>query len=269
MGTLITSLQNPKIKQIVKLRDKRERDKTDLFLIEGYREIYYALKEGWEISTLIISPPLFLKENEENLIEQAKKQGAIIYTLPEDLFSKISYRDRPDGLLAIAPQKHLQLEDLEKIILQKKDLFFVIAESIEKPGNLGTILRSCDASGASFLIVSDRCTDIFNPNVVRASVGCLFTVPVVETKSETLFPFLKKHHIKIIAATPHANNDFTKTDLTGKVAIVVGTEQYGLSDKFLNQADIQVKIPMMGKCDSLNVSSATTLLLYEALRQRT
>ena len=143
----------------------------------------------------------------------------------------------------------------------------MIAESIEKPGNLGTILRSADGVGADGVIVCDRCTDIYNPNVVRASVGTLFTLPVVEAGSEETLQWLKDNKVQIVAATPAASAVFTEVDLSGPVAIVVGTEQLGLSNFWMEQADIQVKIPMRGAADSLNVATATTLLLYEVVRR--
>ena len=146
--------------------------------------------------------------------------------------------------------------------------FILIAESIEKPGNLGTILRSSDAAGVDALIVCDRCTDIHNPNVVRASVGTLFTLPVVETTSDELLSWLRAHQIKTVAATPAAENKFTESSLKGPLAVLVGSEQYGLTERWLNEADTCVSIPMQGRADSLNVATATTLLLYEALRQR-
>jgi len=261
----ITSNQNPKIKKIISLRKKNKRDEHKLFLIEGYRELKSAADNGYKIDSLYVCPELFLKTNENKLIQQINCKA---FEVPKHIFEKISYRDRPDGLLAIAPQKQKSIQDLEKLASSQKDFFCVIAESIEKPGNLGTILRSCDAAGALFLIVCDECTDIFNPNVVRASTGTLFTVPVIQTTKKELFPFLQKQKIKVCAATPHAKKVFTQTDLLGKVALVMGCEQYGLTEEFLEKADIQVKIPMMGKADSLNVASATTLMLYEALRQR-
>jgi TrmH family RNA methyltransferase len=144
----------------------------------------------------------------------------------------------------------------------------VVAEAIEKPGNLGTILRSADGVGADGVIVCDRCTDIYNPNVVRASVGTLFTRPVIEASGDEVIAWLKEERIQIVAATPSATVHFTQAPLSGDVAIVVGTEQLGLSQKWLDAADICVKIPMEGVADSLNVAMATTLLLYEALRQR-
>lgn len=264
----ITSGQNPKVKQILKLRDRSERNATGLFLIEGYREILRATDANWKINTLFFCPELFLGSNEPALIERLAKRGTEIITCNKAVFAKISYRDRPDGLLAIAPQKKLTLQDLESSFKKQKPPLFVIAEAIEKPGNLGTILRSSDAVGVDGLIVCDRCTDIFNPNVVRASVGTLFTVPTIETTGEEALAWLKQHGVVTLAATPQADKEFTQVDLTGPVAIAVGTEQLGLSDRWMKQATLQVRIPMMGVADSLNVAMATTLLMYEALRQR-
>lgn len=262
----ITSLQNPKIKEAVKLRDRSTRDKTGLFLIEGYRELLRAVDSGHHIEAIYFSPELFLGSNEQTLLSKAEGNGVLLYSCKESVFRKISYRDRPDGLIGIAKQQHRNLCDFNAY-LEKKPLF-VVAEAIEKPGNLGTILRSADGVGANGLIVCDRCTDIFNPNVVRASVGTLFTVPVVETSSEETIKWLKDNNIAVVAATPHAQKEYTDVDLSGAIAIAVGTEQVGLSKLWMDQADIQVRIPMNGIADSLNVATATTILLYEALRQR-
>lgn len=266
--THLTSLQNPRIKQLVKLRDRAAREESRQFLIEGYREILRATGGHSKIDTLYICPELFLGENEGALIKEAQRKGAKVFSCTEAVFRKVSYRDRPDGLLALAGQTHLQLSDLSAIVKKKAAPFLVVAEAIEKPGNLGTILRSSDAVGLDALIVCDRCTDIHNPNVVRASVGTLFTVPVIESEGQATLDFLKEHRISIVAATPYAKAEFTEVDLTGPVAIAVGTEQLGLSQKWMEQANIQVKIPMCGVADSLNVAMATTLLLYEAQRQR-
>ena len=263
----ISSLQNPRIKQVVKLRDRPEREKTGQFLIEGYREILRASDAGQPFDTLFICPSLFLGSNESSLIARIAQSGAQVWTCSEAVFRKISYRDRPDGLLGQGPQRHLTLKELEGH-LTKDNPFLVVAEAIEKPGNLGTILRSSDAVGLDGLIVCDRCTDIHNPNVVRASVGTLFTVPVVEAKGEETLEWLRSKKILIAAATPSATAEFTEVDLSGPLAIAVGTEQLGLSERWMKQADIQVRIPMCGVADSLNVAMATTLLLYEALRQR-
>lgn len=262
MDTLITSLQNPKVKEVVGLRDRKDRKATDLFLIEGYRELTRALDSGREIKTLFYCPELFLGSNEQDLRNKCK--SALHLRCTPEVFRKISYRDRPDGLLAIAPQQHLGLGDLKL----RQNPFLLIAESIEKPGNLGTILRSSDAAGVDGVIICDPTTDIHNPNVVRSSVGTLFTQQVFEADSLETLAFLKKRGISIVAATPQAKQEFTQADFKGPLAIVVGTEQYGLSDAWMKEADILVRIPMFGVADSLNVASATTLLLYEVVRQR-
>jgi TrmH family RNA methyltransferase len=262
MSKEITSSQNPKIKQLVRLKDRKERDETGLFLIEGYREIKRAVEGGIHFESLYTCKELFLGSNEPMLIEQVDVET---FTLPNHLFEKISYRDRPDGLIGVAHQMQKTLKDLRP---KNRVPLYVVAESIEKPGNLGTILRSSDAVGADGVIVCDRCTDIYNPNVVRASVGTLFTLPVIEAKGSDAYTWLKSHNIQVVAATPSATDEFTDADLSGPVAIVVGTEQLGLSDLWMKAADIRVQIPMRGIADSLNVAMATTLLLYESLRQR-
>jgi RNA methyltransferase, TrmH family len=264
----ITSPQNPKIKQAVRLREKRERDESGLFLIEGYRELLRAVEADWNIETLFISRELFLGSNEDALISRLASKKAKVLSCPAALFKKIAYRDRPDGLLAIANQQMLSLKDLSLRIKNKQNPFLVVAEAIEKPGNLGTILRSSDAVGLDALIVCDRCTDIFNPNVVRASTGTLFTVPIAEASGIEALNWLKAHGIAILAATPAAALEFTQANMNCPLAIAVGTEQLGLSDLWMEQADLQVKIPMCGVADSLNVAMATTLLMYETLRQR-
>lgn len=258
----ISSLQNQKIKDVVRLRDRRQREKTGKFLIEGYRELLRAVDAGFEIESLFICSKLFLGSHETALISRC---GDPVYSCAEHVFRKISYRDRPDGLLAVAPQKRRALKQLPT---PDGSPFYVVAEAIEKPGNLGTILRSSDAAGVDGLIVCDRCTDIYNPNVVRASVGTLFTVPVLEAEGEETLKWLKERSISVLAATPHARSLYTEVEMTGPLAIVVGTEQLGLSELWMEHADIQVRIPMMGVADSLNVATATTLLLYEAIRQR-
>ncbi|MDP1834340.1 MAG: RNA methyltransferase [Chlamydiales bacterium] len=261
----LSSLQNPKVKLAVRLRDRRDRDTTGLYLIEGYRELLRAHQGQTEVETLFICHELFLGTNEGKLIQNLRESGATVYTCTASVFQKLSYRDRPDGLLAIAKQHHRLLTDLQP----SANPFLVVAEAIEKPGNLGTILRSSDAVGLDALLVCDRCTDIFNPNVVRASVGTLFSVPVIECTGADALDWLRENGIQILAATPQAKAVYTDVDLTGPVAIAVGTEQLGLSELWMDGADLQVSIPMRGMADSLNVATATTLLLYEVLRQRT
>ena len=258
----ITSAANPKFKQATALRDRRDRDETGLFLIEGYREISRALAGRVQIAQLFFCEELFLGEHEQELMAAA--QAPLIH-VPAHLFQKLSYRDRPDGLLAVANKMNTSLD---MVVLQRPDPLIVIAEAIEKPGNLGTILRSSDAAGVDLVIVANRCTDIYNPNVVRASVGTLFTIPVVEASNEEAFAFCQRHHINLIAATPEGADVYTHVSMTGPLGITVGTEQLGLSSFWKKACQTLARIPMRGTADSLNVATATTLFLFEAARQR-
>lgn len=261
---IITSLQNPRVKQLVKLRDRRARDEEGAFLIEGYREIRRALEKQVRLNELYFAPEWFLGENEPALLQAAETAGAQLFQLSKAAFAKAAYRERPDGLLAVAPQWHHQLEDLKL----SAPPFVLVVEAIEKPGNLGTILRSADAAGVDALIVCDPVTDLFNPNVVRASTGVLFAVPVVVTTSAAVRGWLRERGIRAVATTPAAEQLHTAADLNGPLAIVMGSEQYGLSDFWLREAEERVRISMAGLADSLNVAMATIITLFEAVRQR-
>lgn len=263
-STLIASLQNPRVKEVVKLRQRAHRDAQALFIVEGYRELKRALDNNRRPVTLFVCETLFLGKNEPELIEQCRQAGAGIVPCTPPVFEKMAYRERPEGLLAILPQVHLALSDLK---LPERPLL-IVAEAIEKPGNLGTILRSADAAGVSAVIVCDQCTDIHNPNVVRASTGALFSLPVVETSSVAALTWLRQKKIQILAASPHAEKNYTDGDLRSGTAIIVGAEQYGLSSLWMKEADLKVRIPMRGQADSLNVATATTILMFEAVRQR-
>ena len=260
----LTSLSNPRVKHVVKLRRRSHRDEDGLMLIEGYRELRRAVDNAVALSEVFFCPELYQGSNEPTLLAEAANAGATLTQCNADVFRKMAYRDRPEGLLAVAPQIHRGLDTLTA----KPDAFYIVAEAIEKPGNLGTILRSADATGVDALIVCDRCTDIHNPNVVRASIGTMFCVPVIEASTDEAIAWLRQNQITMVAATPHTDALYTDTDLTGPVAIVVGTEKVGLSDAWLEASACPVRIPMLGQCDSLNVASATSLLLYEVVRQR-
>lgn len=261
----ITSLKNPRVKQLVKLRDRRPRDEAGVFLVEGYRQIRRALEKTVALREVYFSREWFLGENEDTLLAEAEAAGATLFELSKDAFAKVAYRERPDGLLAVAPQWHLRFEDLKLGVAP----FLLVVEAIEKPGNLGTILRSADAAGCDAVIVCDPVTDIFNPNVVRASTGVLFSVPLVVAESREVHTWLKDNGIRTAATTPHTDNLYTKTDLTGPLAVVMGSEQYGLSKFWMENSDVLVRIPMAGQADSLNVAMATIITLFEAVRQRT
>lgn len=265
METLeITSLQNPRIKRLLRLRKRSERDEENIVMIEGYRELLRALNAGWPMEELYMAPSLFLGENEADLILKAHDRGAKLFECSEGVFRKIAYRDRPDGLLALAPQAHYRLEDLGEL----ENPFLLVMVGIEKPGNLGTMLRSADGAGVDAVLLCDPVTDIYNPNTVRASVGTLFTVPVIESSYEECVPWLQAQGIPLLAATPHTDRSLYQTNLTGPVAIAVGSEMHGLDERWMTAADLKVSLPMRGIADSLNVSTAAALVLYETLRQR-
>ena len=261
----ISSPSNPKLKYVVKLRSCSTRESSGEMIVEGYRECRRALDLGYRPHAIFHCPDFYLKnENEPQLIADAKKAGAEVYTCSKVCFEKIAYKERPDGLLMIGPHVSIRLKDLKL----PENALVIVTEAIEKPGNLGTILRSADAAKVAAVIVCDRTTDIHNPNVVRASTGTMFSVPIVEASSEEALAFLKEHNFKILAATPHAEKLHFEVDLTGNVAIALGAEQYGLTAKWMDGAELRVRIPMLGLADSLNVSAAATILVYEAVRQR-
>jgi TrmH family RNA methyltransferase len=260
----ISSPQNPRIKHVVKLRKRSVRDEENLFLIEGYRECLRALGSQWPFEELYICPDLFLGENEEELITEAESRGTSIVVCSEAVFRKIAYRDRPDGLLAVAPQAHLTFDDLQHM----ENPFLLVLVGIEKPGNLGTMLRTADGAGVDAVILSDKVTDIYNPNTVRASVGTLFSVPVIESPNEDCWAWLEEQGIPILAMTPHASRSLYETNLEGPIAVTVGSEMLGLDEQWLNRSEIKTFLPMGGIADSLNVSTAASITLYEVLRQR-
>ncbi|MCC7189505.1 MAG: RNA methyltransferase [Anaerolineales bacterium] len=255
--TDITSLQNSRIKHIVKLReDKKTRNEDGLMLVEGFDEIQLALAAGHTPQTVLSAPELVSR----SLTFSAREH----LTLSRAVFEKISYRENPDGWMGIFPIPQTSLDDLK---LSKTPLI-IVAESIEKPGNLGAILRTADAAGVDALLVCDARVDVWNPNVVRASRGAVFSVPVVACENAEALKWLKGGKMRIVAATPSADEIYSNVDLSQPVAIAVGTEDEGLSDFWMTNADVKVKIPMAGKVNSLNVSVSTALILYEAVRQR-
>ncbi len=253
----ITSLQNPRIKHIIKLRDDKKIRKQDgLMLVEGFDEIQLALSAGHIPQSLLSSPELVSRHLDVSAGESL--------TVSRAVFEKISYRDNPDGWLGVFP---IPKTSLDEVPLSDAPLV-IVTESIEKPGNLGAILRTADAASVDAVLVSDARVDPWNPNVVRASRGAVFSVPVVECDNESALNWLRGGGMRVIAATPFADEIYSSVDLCEPVAIAVGTEDEGLSDYWLKNADIKVKIPMMGKVNSLNVSVSTALIVYETMRQR-
>jgi TrmH family RNA methyltransferase len=261
---IITSLQNPRVKNLVKLRDRGPRDEQGIFIIEGFRAINRALDREVPLHELYICREWFIGENEAALIARARLAGAEIVELGRAAFSKIAYRDRPEGLLATAVQWRLSPDEIEL----PADPLLLVVEAIEKPGNLGMILRTADAAGVHAVLVCDPVTDIFNPNVVRSSTGVLFSVPVAIGTTADVISYLRRKGIRAIATTPDAPTVYTACDLTGPLALVMGSEQFGLRPVWLDAVEESVRIPMAGQADSLNVAMATLVTLFEAVRQR-
>ncbi len=254
----ITSLQNPRVKHIVKLRDdKKQRKQDGLMLVEGFDEITLAIAAGHKPQTLLSAPEL--------ASQQFAFDSAETLTVTRAVFEKMSYRDNPDGWLAVFPIPSITLESFS---LLNENPLIIIAESIEKPGNLGAILRTADAAHVDAVLLCDPRVDLWNPNVVRASRGTVFSVPVVECDNASALEWLKSRKLRVLAATPSADMLYSDVDLRQPVAIAVGTEDEGLTDFWMQNADLRVKIPMLGKVNSLNVSVSTALIVYEAVRQR-
>lgn len=259
---LIRSLHNPKIKRVVKLRDRRQREAEGVLLIEGGDELQLALAGGIHPHTVFICRELPRFKLHADLLDRLAEAEVVEVTPP--VFEKMAYAENPDGWLAVAPAPRRSLSELN---LRPAPLLLVV-EAVEKPGNLGAMLRTADAAGVDALIVCDPATDLGNPNVVRASRGALFTVPVAQAEGQEALHWLRSQGVNIVAATPRGTMLYTDADLRGPVAIAVGAEDEGLSDRWLDQADVRVRIPMTGKVNSLNVATSAALLLYEAVRQR-
>ncbi len=253
----ITSTQNPKVKHIVKLReDKRQRQKDGLILVEGWDELTLARECGLVPQTLLTAPELASRP--------LTFPHAETLTVSRAVFEKMSYRDNPDGWLGIFPTPKRSLEDLK---LSEIPLV-IVAESVEKPGNLGAILRTADAAKVDAILVCDPRVDLWSPNVIRASRGAVFAVPAIEVDSPTALAWLRSGKMRVLAATPSAEKIYTDVNLREPVAVALGTEDEGLTDFWMQNADLNVKIPMMGRVNSLNVSIAAALITYEVLRQR-
>lgn len=262
--TLITSLQNPRVKQIVALRDRRDRKRSGLMRVEGFEELSLALASGARPRDLFFCPALFRHTEQQSLLDLAQAAGGELIEVSEPVFQKMAYREGPDGWLATFPTIERTLDDLHL----EPNPFLLVAESIEKPGNLGAMLRTADAAGVDAVIASAPLTDWGNPNIIRSSKGAVFSVPVADASNAETIAWLHEHGIQIVAATPQATLRHDQADLSGPLAIAVGSEKYGLSDTWLEAADVAVRIPMVGRVNSLNVATAAALLIYEAVRQR-
>ncbi|MDG1714059.1 RNA methyltransferase [Lacinutrix sp.] len=258
----INSTQNALIKQIVLLKEKsRERKKTGLFVVEGIREIELALKGDYTLKSILFYAELFSAEDLKTL----SINNTEIIEVSKDVYSKIAYRETTEGIIAIAKSK---VNNMESLTFKNDNSLILVAEAPEKPGNIGAILRTADAANVDAVIIANPKTDLYNPNIIRSSVGCLFTNQIATGSTEAIIEFLKSKQINIYAAILQESQEYHKQDYTKATAIVLGTEATGLSDAWRQAALQNINIPMQGAIDSMNVSVAAGILIFEAKRQR-
>lgn len=261
---IISSKQNPKVKLLTGLRRKREREAAGLTLVDGFEELSCALDAGVPITTLYYCPELMGGAEQQARLKELLDSGIGSFEMTRDVFEKVAYREGPDGWLAVVPAPKVGLEHLR---LNEHPLILLF-EAVEKPGNIGAMLRTADAAGVDAVISVSSVTDWGNPNIIRASKGALFAVPVAEGSPDEVREWLRSRAIAVVASTPDTDTSYTTPDLTKGVAVTVGSEKYGHTDFWLNNADVKVRIPMAGKVNSLNVATSAALLMYEAVRQR-
>ena len=258
----IHSIQNPTIKNILKLQDKsRERKKSGLFIIEGKREISLALKGNYIIKMILFCEDLITLDKIQNL---GNDQTEII-SISKEVYQKIAYRDTTEGLISVVETKTNNLKNIE---FNTTTPLVLVAESPEKPGNIGALLRTADAANIDAVLIANPKTDLYNPNIIRSSVGCIFTNQIGTGTTQEIISFLQKKNIDIYATTLQNSNAYHKENYTKATAIVVGTEATGLTEEFREAATQNINIPMQGAIDSMNVSVAAAIVLFEAKRQR-
>ncbi|NNJ88085.1 MAG: RNA methyltransferase [Eudoraea sp.] len=260
----IESPQNSLVKKILQLKyKKKERLKTGTFVLEGQRELEMAIEGIYSIDSIFFYSDLFSLNEVVSLFENSDKEPEFI-EISKEVYQKLAYREKTEGVLAIAKAKKHELNNL---FLPENPLILV-AEAPEKPGNIGAILRTADAANLDAVIIANPKSDLYNPNIIRSSIGCVFTVPIATGETSEIIDFLERRKISIFAAALSAKAAYTKADYTGATAFVVGTESTGLSDEWLSKADAQIIIPMEGSIDSMNVSVSAAILIFEAKRQR-
>lgn len=265
MSDLITSLQNPRLKNAIKLRDRRGRDTQDRIIIDGARELSRALDANVYIVEVFYCPDYADAEDAvSRVVDRVGEMGVEVLETTPDVFEKLAYGDRQEGVVAVARTPRHSLYDF---LLTNKP-FVGVLEAVEKPGNIGAVIRTADAAGVSALVVADAGTDLYNPNVIRASLGTVFTLPVCTATSVETRAWLRSRGAKVFAARVGASQDYAQADYTGATAIVFGNEARGLSDVWSGDDVTAISLPMLGAADSLNVSATAAVLFYEALRQR-
>ncbi|MGS2763740.1 TrmH family RNA methyltransferase [Sinomicrobium sp. M5D2P9] len=261
----ISSVQNPIVKQVLQLKEKsRARKTSGLFVLEGKRELSLALKGNYGIDSVLIYEDLFRAAETEALFESIPRKPEII-SISREVYQKLAYRETTEGILAIAESKE---HTLNTISFTKANPLILVAEAPEKPGNIGALLRTADAADIDAVIIANPKTDLYNPNIIRSSVGCVFTRTIATGSTTEVLAFLKKNNIRTYCAALTASVHYHTVDFTGATALVVGTEATGLSDEWLRNSDRNIIIPMQGEIDSMNVSVSAAILIFEAKRQR-
>jgi len=268
MSLEITSLKNPRLKILINLQKSKDRREAGLFIVEGIREISLAQESGFEIESFFVCPEIFKQDKNYSINLNAKD----ILHLPSAVFSKVAYRENTGGIIAVAKIKSTALSDLPKRIYTERSRsenpLYLILEKVEKPGNIGAILRTADAAGVDGVIVCDPATDFYNPNVIRSSVGCVFTVPIATATNQEVLDWCTTNNITTFATSLIAKNEYQNSNFKNPSAILMGSESFGLSDFWMTKSNQQIIIPMRGKIDSMNVSNAAAVVVFEAVRQR-
>ncbi|CAM1333315.1 TrmH family RNA methyltransferase [Tenacibaculum aestuariivivum] len=258
----ISSIQNSFIKDLLKLQDKsRERKKKGLFLVEGQREISLVTKGGYQIETILFVPNMFSFNN----LKTIQVASASCIEITKEIYQKIAYRDTTEGVIAVVKAKKFSLDTIK---FKTTTPLVLVLEGIEKPGNIGAMLRTADAANLDAVFIANSKTDLFNPNIVRSSVGCVFTNQIGIGTSNEIIAFLQEKNINIYSATLQNSNEYHKNNYTAATALVVGTEATGLTQIWRDKATQNINIPMQGAIDSMNVSVAAAILTFEAKRQR-
>lgn len=264
---VITSFANPRLKALTALRRRRVREESRSTLVEGFEELSLAVGAGVRPTAVYACPELFLpgvSAGPEELVARLVASGVEVVRVSRSAFERVAYREGPDGLIAVVPAV---VRELEQLVVGPRDLLLV-CQGVEKPGNLGAMLRTADAAGVAAVVAADPVTDWGNPNVVRASKGTVFSVPVVSVTTARLLTWLREQDVELAVTAPDAGLDYTEADYTGRVAVAVGAEKHGADDALLAAATCRVAIPMAGQANSLNVAAAAAVVLFEAVRQR-
>jgi RNA methyltransferase, TrmH family len=261
---ILTSVQNPRVKHVIALRERKQRKRDGLMVVDGFDELSLALDCSITPTEVFVCPELFHQQNNSGLTRRLLAAGVEVLEAAQPVFEKMAYRENPDGWLAVTPIPRRNLDDIP---LGPAPLI-VIAEALEKPGNLGALLRSADAAGASAVIVCDPTIDLGNPNVIRSSRGTVFSMKIAEATTADVLAWTQANNIHVVAATPEATTLYTDLNLKQATAIAVGTERQGLSAVWRDGTVTGARIPMLGRVNSLNVAQAATLFLFEAVRQR-